>query len=74
MYVIAGLGIPELSELQGILSARGGPFNLLAPQPFPHASTVPNESVPGGVLESSCGGRRRLSIENGQNVGEPTFQ
>lgn len=73
MHVIAELEIPELSALRGLLSTRGGNSHVLAPQPFPHASTVPEESVPGGVLESSYGRRRRTIMSNRQIGHELAF-
>ena len=50
-------------------STRGDPFRLLFPLPCPPASTSPGEGLPGGLLEASCGRRKRRSARNRLNVG-----
>ena len=52
-----------------LFSTRGGPFRLLLPLPCPPASTSPGEGLPGGLLEGSCGRRKRRSMSNRLNVG-----
>ena len=36
---------------------------------FASASTSPGEGLPGGLLEGSCGRRKRISMRNRPNVG-----
>ena len=52
-----------------ILSTRGGLFRLLLPPPCPPASTAREEGLHGGLLEGSCGRRRRRGIRNRLKVG-----
>ena len=56
-----------------LFSTRGGPFPLLLPPPSLFASTAPEEGLHGGLLEGSCGRRRRRGMPNRQNVGEPAY-
>ena len=46
-----------------LFSSRGGPFRLLLPSPCPPASTSTGEDLPGGLLEGSCGRRKRRSAK-----------
>ena len=64
--LVAGFGFRVLSAL---LLTRGRPFRLLLPLPYPPASTSPEEVLPGGLLEGSCGRRERRSMLNLLNVG-----
>ena len=73
MHVVAGLEIPALSALRGFLSTRGGPVRLFLPPPYLPASTSPGEGLHGGLLEGSCGRRRRRGMPNLKNVGEPAY-
>lgn len=71
MHVIAG---PDWNSefsprFEAFLPTRGGTFRLLLAPPCPPASTAPGEGLPGGLLEGSCGRRRRRSIPNRQNIG-----
>ena len=50
------------------LSALRGPFRLFLPLPCPPASTPPGEGLPGGLLEGSCGRRKRRRTANRLNV------
>ena len=52
-----------------LFSTRGGPFRLLLPLPCRSASTSPGEGLPGGLLEGSCGRRKRRSMPNRLKVG-----
>ena len=56
-------------RFEALLSTRGGPFSLFLPLPCPPASTSPGEGLPGGLLEGSCGRRKRISMRNRPNVG-----
>ena len=56
-------------RFEALLSARGGPFRLLLSLPCPPASTSPGEGLPGGLLEGSCGRRKRRSMPNRLKVG-----
>ena len=73
MHVVAGLEIPALSALRGFLSTRGGPVRLFLPPPYLPASTSPGEGLHGGLLEGSCGRRRRRRMSNHQKLNDPTY-
>ena len=55
-------------RLAALFSTRRGPFRLLLPLPCPPDSTSPREGLPGGLLEGSCGWRRRRRMPNLLNV------
>ena len=60
--VIIGVEIRALSALRGLFSTRDGPCRLLLPLPCPPAWTSPVEGLPGGLLEDSCGRRKRTCV------------
>ena len=69
-------GKRALSYLRGPFLTRGEPFRLLLPPPRPPASTAPGEGLHGGLLDGSCGRRRRRGMRNRLNVGSyaPGFE
>ena len=60
-------------RFEAFLSTRGGRFLLILPPPCPPAWTTLGKGLHGGLLESSCGRRRRRGMPNHQNVGEPAY-
>ena len=52
-----------------LFSTRGGPFRLLLLPPCPPASTAPREGLHDGLLEGSCGWRRRRVMRKRLTVG-----
>ena len=52
----------------GVLSAFHGAF-LAARRTLSFASSSPGEGLAGGLLEGSCGRRKRVSMPNLLNVG-----
>lgn len=73
IYMIAGLEVRVLSALQAIISTLCGHFRLLLPPPCPSATTAPEEGLPGGLLQGSCGRRRRRGLPIRQSIGKPTY-
>ena len=56
-------------RFDALLSTRGGPFRLLLPLTCRPVSSSPGESLPGGLLEGSCGRRKRRNMRNRPKVG-----
>ena len=56
-------------RFEALLSTRGGPFRFLLLLPCRPVSSSPGEGLPGGLLEGSCGRRKRISMRNRPNVG-----
>ena len=55
-------------RFETLFSARE-PFHLLLQLSCPPASTSSGEALPGGLLEGSCGRRKRRRMPNHRNVG-----
>ena len=65
--------LSALRASEAFLSTRGGPFRLFLPPPCPPALTAPGEGLHGGLLEGSCGRRRRRRMSNHQKLNDPTY-
>ena len=73
MHMIAGWESEFFPRFEAFLLTRGGPFRLPLAPPYPPISMAPGEGLHGGLLEGSCGRRRRRGMTNRQNVGESAY-
>ena len=67
--VVEGVEIRVLSALRSPFLDSRRAFSFASSPPFPPASTAPGEVLHAGLLEGSCGLRRRRDMRNRLNAG-----